>query len=106
MELSGTEAQDHFCFLAALFLRLILFLRHFQRMLPFFFHARELRFIQFPLNCLRDGADPGGFEPPTSGLEGRRHIQTRPRVHFVPVPAPPGLLGCGETRAAHPVNAL
>ena len=26
-------------------------------------------------------ADPGGFEPPTSGLEGRRHIQAKPRAH-------------------------
>jgi hypothetical protein len=41
----GNDLKDHFCFLAALFLRRILFLRHFHRMLPFFFHARELRFI-------------------------------------------------------------
>ena len=37
--------QNYFCFLAALFLRRILFFLHFHRMFPRFFHARELRFI-------------------------------------------------------------
>ena len=37
-------------FLLLLFSRLIRFFRHFQRMLPLFFHTRELRFIfGFPL---------------------------------------------------------
>jgi len=37
-------------FLLLLFSRLIRFFRHFQRILPLFFHARELRFIfGFPL---------------------------------------------------------
>ena len=33
----------------------------------------------FPIST----TDPGGFEPPTTGLEGRCYIQTKPRAHNI-----------------------
>jgi hypothetical protein len=48
MERYGIEQSYLFLILWARFLLLMRFLRHFQRMLPFFFHTLELRFIETP----------------------------------------------------------
>ena len=80
-----------------LFRRLIFFLRHFHLCLPRFFQARELRFI---VNLLiyfhREPvvryeafvwmASSGGFEPPTTDLEGQCYIQAKPRAHGFNIP--------------------
>ena len=81
------QTQAYFCLRACLFRFRIFFFRHFQRCLPRFFHDRELLFmkdlVSFDNNSNHE-ADSPGFEPGITGLEGQRHIQTRPRAHYWP----------------------
>ena len=79
--------SPYFCLRACLFRFRIFFFRHFQRCFPRFFHAREPLFMNNLTEFDDDPnneADSRGFEPRTTGLEGQRHIQTRPRAHYWP----------------------